>query len=173
MKKTKIIVLDALLAAIASVILSLGSLLGDLDLTFAALASVAVFIAIIEIGLSSAIAVWLATSLLSGILRPSAAVLMFACFVGLYPIIKLTSERLRPVLAWTVKIVSANVATVVITLLSELVFFPGEGYAWWIYVVMLLLANAATVMFDYVLSKFAVLYFSKLRRRIGFKDTKK
>jgi hypothetical protein len=173
MKSTKIIVIDALLAAIASVILSFGSLLGDLDLTFAALASVAVFIALIEVGLSSAIAVWLVTSLLSGILRPSAAVLMFACFVGLYPIIKLTSEKLRPILAWTFKIISVNIATVVITLLSELVFFPGESYAWWIYLLTLLLANLATVMFDYVLSKFAVLYFSSLRKKLGFKDTKK
>lgn len=173
MKSTKIIVLDALLSALASVVLCLGSLLGDLDLTFAAIASISVFIALIEIGISSAIAVWLVTSVVSAILCPSKfAVIMFACFVGLYPIIKLVSEKLRPLISWTIKILCVNIATVTFTLLARFVFFPEMREAWWIYVVTLLLANAATVMFDFVLSKFAVLYFLKLRKKLGFKDRK-
>ncbi len=168
MKKTRSVTLTALLSAGASTILCLGSALGDLDLTFAAAASIFVFFACIELSLGSAITVWAVTSAVSFILAPSKfAALMFAVFVGLYPIIKLVAEKRRPLISWTVKIVSVNVATVILGLLAKLVFFPDMNDTLWIYAVTIVLANAATVMFDILLGRLAILYFAKLRKRIG------
>lgn len=174
MQKAKIIAIDALLSALASVILCLGSLLGDLDLTFAALASLPVFWAALEINLRSACAVWIVTSVISFMLAPSKfAAVMFIVFVGVYPILKLWSEKFRPVIAWSIKLISTNVATVVLVLLAKFVFFPGMKEALWIYVATLLLANAATVMFDFLLGRLAILYFSRLRKKIGLSKGRK
>lgn len=168
MKKTRVITLGALLSASASAVLCLGSALGDLDLTFAAAASLFVFFACIEISLGAAITVWAATSVISFILAPSKfAALMFALFVGLYPIIKLISEKRRPFISWTVKLISVNLATVILTLLARFVFFPDMREAFWVYVATLVLANAATVMFDFLLGRLAILYFAKFRKRLG------
>ncbi len=174
MKKTKIIVLSALLSALASAILCLGSLLGDLDLTFAALASLPVFWAALELGMRSASSVWLITSAISFMLAPSKfAAAMFAVFVGIYPIIKLVSERYRPMISWSIKIISASVATVALTLLAKFVFFPGMKHALWVYLLMLLLANTATVLFDILLGRLAIIYFVKIRKKLGIGKNKK
>ena len=168
MKKTKIIVLSALLSALASAILCLGSLLGDLDLTFAALASIPVFWAALELGLRSACSVWLITTAISFMLAPSKfAAAMFAVFVGIYPIIKLVSERHRPLISWSIKIISVNVATVALTLLAKFVFFPGMKDALWVYLLVLLLGNVATVLFDILLGRLAIIYFVKIRKKLG------
>lgn len=168
MKKAKVIAINALLCALASVILCLGSMLGDLDLTFAAAASLSVFIAVLELGIPSALSVWAVTSIISFMLAPSKfAVAMFTLFVGLYPIIKLLAEKHRPSVAWTLKILSVNVATVVLTLLAKFLFFPGMKEALWVYAATLVLANAATVIFDMLLGKLAILYFAKIQKKIG------
>ncbi len=168
MKKNKIIVTSALLSALASAVLCLGSMLGDLDLTFAAAASLPVFWAMLELGTKPAVAVWLVTSATSFMLAPSKfAAAMFALFVGVYPILKLCSERLRPMISWSIKIISVNIATVIIILLARFVFFPGMKEAWWVYVLTLILANAATVIFDMLLGRLAVIYFAKFRKKLG------
>ena len=172
MKKTKTVALCALLSAMASSVLCLGSLLGDLDLTFAAAASLPVFWAILELGMKEAISVWLVTSAISFMLAPSKfAVVMFALFVGIYPILKLFSERFKPTLSWIIKLASVNIATVIITLLARFVFFPGMKEAWWVYVATLLLANAATVIFDMLLGRLAILYFARFRKRLGLRKS--
>ncbi len=174
MKKTKIIVLNALLSALASAILCLGSILGDLDLTFAALASLPVFWAVLELGIGSACAVWLVTSAISFMLAPSKfAAAMFALFVGIYPIIKLWSEKYRPFISWIIKIASVNIATLILTLLAKLVFFPNMKEAWWVYAATLILANAATVLFDMLLGRLAIIYFVRLRKKLGIRKNKK
>ena len=166
MKKTKIIVLNALLSAMGSALLCLGSILGDLDLTFAAAASITVFWAALELGLKSASAVWLVTSLLSTMIAPAKfAPLIFAVFVGIYPILKLVCERFRPLFSWTIKIAATNVAGVILTLIWKFILFPSEKPAWWVYVAVIVLSNITVVVFDYLLSQLAMLYFGKLKKK--------
>jgi len=149
-----------------SALLCLGSVLGDLDLTFAAAASITVFWAALELGLKSASAVWLVTSLLSMMIAPAKfAPAIFMVFVGIYPIIKLVSERFRPLISWTIKIAATNVAVVILTLVWKFILFPSLDPAWWIYVAVLVLSNVTIIIFDYLLGMLAVLYFSKLKRK--------
>ncbi len=171
MKKTKIIVLDALLAAFASAILCLGSILGDLDLTFAAAAALPVFWAALELGMKSAWSVWAVASLTSLLLSPAKfAPVIFALFVGIYPIIKLIFERFRPILSWILKLAVTNAATVLLVILSEFIFFPSMLEAWWVYALILLLANIATVLFDYLLGRIAILYYAKIKKKLHIFD---
>ena len=166
MKKTKVIVLNALLSAMGSALLCLGSILGDLDLTFAAAASITVFWAALELGLKSASAVWLVTSLLSMMIAPAKfAPLIFAVFVGIYPILKLVCERFRPLISWTIKIAATNVAVVILTLIWKLILFPSMNPEWWVYVAVIVLSNITIVVFDYLLSQLALLYFGKLKKK--------
>lgn len=166
MKKTKVIVLNALLSAMGSALLCLGSVLGDLDLTFAAAASITVFWAALELGLKSASAVWLVTSLLSMMIAPAKfAPMIFAVFVGIYPILKLVCERFRPLISWTIKIAATNVAVVILTLIWKFILFPSEKPAWWVYVAVIVLSNITVVVFDYLLGQLALLYFGKLKKK--------
>lgn len=166
MKKTKVIVLNALLSAMGSALLCLGSILGDLDLTFAAAASITVFWAALELGLKSASAVWLVTSLLSMIIAPAKfAPAIFMVFVGVYPILKLVSERFRPVISWTIKIVATNIAVVILTLIWKFLLFPSLNPKWWVYVAVIVLSNITVVVFDYLLGQLATLYFGKLKKK--------
>lgn len=166
MKKTKVIVLNALLSAMGSALLCLGSVLGDLDLTFAAAASITVFWAALELGLKSASAVWLVTSLLSMMIAPAKfAPLIFAVFVGIYPILKLVCERFRPLISWTIKIAATNVAVVILTLIWKFILFPSMNPEWWVYVAVIVLSNITIVVFDYLLGQLALLYFGKLKKK--------
>ena len=172
MKKTKVIVLNALLSATGTAFICLGSLLGDLDLTFAAAASITVFFAALELGLKSASAVWLVTSLTSMMLAPSKfAPAIFMVFVGIYPILKLVAERFRPVISWTIKIVTTNVAVVILALIWKFVLFPSLDPEWWIYVGVLVLSNVAIVLFDYLLGRLAELYFARIRKKLKIFNT--
>ena len=169
MKKTKGIVLNALLSAMGSALLCLGSVLGDLDLTFAAMAAITVFWAALELGLRSASAVWLVSSLLSMMIAPSKfAPAIFMVFVGIYPILKLVSERFRPFISWTIKIVSTNVAVVILALIWKFILFPSLDPEWWVYLAVLILSNIAIIVFDYLLSRLAELYFARIRKKLKF-----
>ena len=67
----KKMVLSAILASVGVVILWLGGLLGDLDLTFAAFASMVIVLSIIGMGIKYAILVYAVTSALCLVLFPA------------------------------------------------------------------------------------------------------
>ena len=73
MKKTKKIALSAILAALGVIILYLGALVDVLDLSVAILASFLILFCTAELGYSTALSVWLVTSLLSLLLLPNKA----------------------------------------------------------------------------------------------------
>ena len=77
-----------MLAALASVLLVLGSLVDVLDLSCAAAASLGVVYARIEYGAKWSAAVWLCASVVSLLLFPRSAPLLFALFAGPYPLFK-------------------------------------------------------------------------------------
>lgn len=89
MKRTKKITLSALFCALSVVILLLGSFLQVADIAVSMLASALLMLALIEMGQSFAVMIYLATSILTLLFLPSKFIAaVYLVFSGLYPILK-------------------------------------------------------------------------------------
>ena len=94
-KRIKRLALASLLSALSATLLIIGSVFEMLDLTVAALASVCVILAYVEMGTKYALCVWAVSSILSLVLLPSSAGIYFAMFLGFYPVFKIKVEKLK------------------------------------------------------------------------------
>ena len=124
--KIKRMTLSAMLIALGVLFLFLGSLLDVLDLSTAALASLLVVYAVLELRGAYPFALWIGTSLLGMLLLPQKSpVVFYALLAGYYPIAKAALEKRLPRwLAWILKLAIFHVALVLFALVLKL-FFPG------------------------------------------------
>lgn len=167
MRVTKKLTLSAALVALGTLFLTLGGIFGVLELTAAALASLLVVFAYIEIGSPYYWLVWLATSLLSALLFFGSTVWgVYLLIFGLYPIVKAFIERLKKAFWIPLKLVFAVLATLALMALEKLVFgvplFNTELV--WLAVLMFLGCVLAMLLFDYFLTVMIRVYISKYRK---------
>ena len=169
MRKTKKITLSAMLVALGTVFMVIGSVVEVLDLTVCALASLIVVFVYLEIGSYYPWLVWICTSLATALLYSGSVVWVEYFFVfGIYPLIKAYIERL-PRWSWlTVKLLYINAVIWLIFCVAELIlgipFLTGEGRL--MTVVLYLLMNVAFVAYDAFIGVMVRLYFAKFRNRI-------
>jgi len=156
-------------AALCCVILIGGSFAETLSLSVAALASVPILILLAEYGSVSAFACYAAASILSVILALSkSAPLEFACFFGLYPIIKRLAEKKRKPLRVIIKTFTL-IACCAVYLFSSLLLvgdnteIPEKLY----YILLPLLTAVAFVLYDRCLTLFMRIYAVRIRPRIS------
>ena len=119
-RATRQLTAAAILVALGVVFLALGALVEVLDLSMAAVASLCVAFAVIELGGKWPYLIYFAISLLAVLLLPvKTPALLFALFAGYYPIVKALLERRfsRPV-SWVFKILTFEVALGLILLLG-------------------------------------------------------
>ena len=168
MRKTKKISISAILSALSVVLLYLGSVLEVLDLSAAALASIAIVFAQIELKNPYPYLIYFTVSLLAVLLLPSKfSAMVYVFFGGIYPIIKEFAER-RPgivcllikVLGFLVLMLIASLALVYIFLLPKAELFSTY------YAVVFLLCCVTFVLYDYALTVLISLYFRRLRKKI-------
>ncbi len=163
MKKTKKLTLSATFTALSVVILLLASFLEIADITVSMVASAILVLAIIELGISYSVMIYLATSLISLMLLPQKFIgLVYLAFCGLYPIIKLKFDRLPRLLSWIVKFVYFNLAMTV-ALLGAKFIFSIELYNGIMLALYYGVANLAFVLFDILIERGCRLYFAKYR----------
>ncbi|MBR6709155.1 MAG: hypothetical protein IKL84_05700 [Clostridia bacterium] len=163
---TRRLTAGALFTALGVILLWLGAVVEVLDLSLAAIASLLTVIGVIEFGGAFPWLVWGATSLLSLLLLPvKFPALLYALFAGIYPMIKASCEKLRPLFAWPVKLSAFNTALLALIVLANFVLgLPDTGLAFTIPVFAL--ANATFVLYDVALSRLILLYLIKLRRKL-------
>ena len=98
---------------------------------------------------------------------------LYALLIGYYPMIKELIERmgkksakrgLIAVLHWAVKLVFFNAALLAVALVAIYILILPES-AEWMQITMILLANAAFVLYDIALTKMISAYFFRIRRR--------
>lgn len=167
MRRTKKITLSAMLTALSTVLLWIGSLLQYLDLTVAVFAAFLVIFAHIEMRPPWSFMIWGGTSLLSLLLFPSAAALYYAVFCGIYAILKAYFERLLRPAEWIVKIGSFNLLFAAILLLARFVFLlPEWEGGLWLTVALFALGNVAFVCYDVALTLCIRIYSQRIRPRI-------
>jgi len=168
-ENTKKMTLAAVFAALSVVLLLVGSFFDSLDLTFSALTSFLIVLAVIELGKPYPWLIYSVTSLLTLLLLPSKfAAVCYALFFGFYPIFKEMFERFRPLVAWIFKFSLFNVGFLAILLVSQ--YLLGLPDLSPFNIPLLLLGNLAFFLFDFALSRLITLYLFKFRRLLRLKD---
>ena len=149
--------------------MALGSLLQVLDITMAALASMLVIFAVIEIGGKYPFLIYAVTTLLSMLLVPyKTAPLMYMCFAGYYPLLKAVLEgRLPKMWAWVLKILAFN-AALALTLFLAIRFFAAfvVPATWYYY--LLPVCTLVFVLYDVALTRVITAYLLRWRQRFRF-----
>jgi len=173
-RKTRILTLSSLFAAISFVTLYFSSVWPTGRFGLAAFSSLFTVAAVIEAGLSPGLYIYVICSALGVLLLPDkSAPLLYALFFGYYPVIKSLIERIRPTaLQWILKLFVFNAAlTIIWFFLRSLVF----GFGGQVPGALLIYAgcNIIFVLFDYGLSK-AIGYYitnvSRIRKRTRNRD---
>ena len=168
MKRTKKLTVTALLAALSVVVLSLGSLLGTLDLTAAAIASFLTVLLHVELGKRYAVLYWAVASLVSLLLLPQNSAALFFATAGLYPLLKAVLERLPVWAEWLIKLLAFGCMLTAYILLAKFVFLlPDAALSGWLLWVLVGTATLAFVLYDIVLSRLIIYYGVRLRHRFA------
>ena len=164
-QKTRRIAFSAILSALCVLVLYVGSFFDSLDLTFAALSTLFIAFAVLEMGHPWDILIYAVSSLLSVLLLPSKfAAVVFTLFLGFYPIAKLFFERLRPLWAWLLKISLFNTCFLIVLAVCR--FVLGLGSEETVDVLLFVIGNVAFLAYDFFLSAITTLYTVKFRRRL-------
>ena len=168
--------LAALIAALGSTIIILGSMLQVLDLTVIFVAALLVLFVQIEMGAPWQILVWLVTAVISVLLAPGKfAAWEYALFAGVYPIIKNYCDRLGRILSWVLKFLISNILFFssvflflrVLGMEGDLTLF-GYTFSERQYAgLLLVLCNLIMLLFDWLLTRLTALYVFRYRSRIS------
>ena len=167
MRKTLPLTLSAMLVALGTVLFWLAGMIEMLDLTVAAIVALFVFFAHRELPRGYAYMIYAATALLSLLLMPAKfSPMVYAVFVGWYPIAKYHLDHLPRLLSWVLKLLIFNVILVAL-LVASVVFFglPNEGTV--IYLITLAAGNLSFVLYDLLLNRLLILYAARLRARVN------
>jgi len=167
-KSTQYLTASAVSVALGVLLLALGSLLQVLDITMAAVASLLVVFAVIEMGGKYPYMVYAATALLSLLLPIKTPALFYALFAGYYPILKAAVEKhLSNALGWVVKLAVFGVCLAAALFVGIKFFMPDlviDTYFWW----AVALATPVFVVYDIALSRLITLYVLRWRGRFQF-----
>lgn len=171
----------AVLAALAVVVLGIGTLIEIMDLSAAIAASAVVLLVFLCYGTRYALLTYAVISVLGILLMPqSLAVWTFAGLLGYYPIIKEKLDRLPCVLAWIVKFLLFAAVLGLCFLLFHFLILGGAGslsasfvalfggtdgtavIAW----IVLALTLVVYVLFDHCINRLRTAYRVKWHRRV-------
>ncbi len=168
MRSTKKLVLSAILSALGTVILLIGGVLNIFDLSAAALASMLMAFAYIEIGSPYTWLIWIVTTLTSALILPSSLMWVeyFVAF-GIYPIIKGVIEKQKRFLWIPLKLIFANIAFLIVIGASSFIlgvpYFESELLI--INILVYILTIVTFVVYDLCISACVRFYFARLRPR--------
>lgn len=168
MRSTKKLTVTALLAALGTVLLTLGSFIEVLDLSMAAIVSCFVVFLRIELGGGYPYLFWAVTSIATLLLVPSSSAGLLFALLGLYPLAKAVLERRSRFVEWFFKLALASVILAVFVLVAKFVLFlPDAIFSGWLLPVFLAIALTAFVLYDVALSRLIVFYSFRIRPRIS------
>lgn len=169
-QSTRKLALSSVLAALGVLMLTLGSFVEVLDLSMAALASLMVVFAVIEIQGKYPYLVFAVTAVLSLLLLPNKTpALLYALFAGFYPIAKAGLEsRVSPVPCWVLKVVIFNVCVAAAAFVAVKLLLPNAGlilaYWYWLPIV----GTPIFVLYDVALTRLISTYLQRWRVRLRF-----
>lgn len=167
MKKTRMLAISSMMAALAVAILSVGSLVESLDLSLSILAGLVILVVSTEYGDRIGLAVFLVSGVLSLLLLPiKSPAILFLALAGWYPIVQKKINLLSPILSRVLKTLIFNFVLILLLVLSF--FVTGVPEVKWVYATLFLLGNACFVLYDLLLDRVFLWYLLKLRKRLKF-----
>ena len=170
MKRTKKLTFSAMMAALSAAFMLL-SYFPYLTYAIPAAASLFIMAVVIEIDKKWAILSFIASAVIVFLTAEIESKLMFLGFLGYYPILKATVERIRkPVLEWIIKILAFNIAVVVIYFaFSGVLNVSARDFGvlgeYGIYII-LILGNAVFAVYDIALSRLAMAYMYVMHPKV-------
>lgn len=168
--QTKKITFCAAMAALA-VVFMLAAYFPYITYAVACMASLPIMVVLIEFNKRWAFLTYIVSLLPIFIFCETESKLIYLCFTGFYPILKVFIEKLNnKILEYIVKILSFNSALAVIYFIASFLFkisYSDLGelgkYGAFVFVI---LANAVFVCFDFCISKIAVYYIYRIHPAI-------
>lgn len=160
--KTGALALCAMCAALSFVLLYLGTSTAVLDMSAAVLCGLITVFLVMETGArltSCAIAVCATLSLV--ILPDKTVGILYILIGGVYPLVKPVAERLRGVRMWVLKLLTMEVS-IGIYVGAMYLFIPAETGKYLIPAAFVL-GTLCFLLYDVLLTRFAVIYFRRLR----------
>ncbi len=163
MKKTKLTAFCGMMCALSVVLMLSTSILTVLVYTVPLFTGLIVYVVSLVGTKKWGLAVFFSTSVLSILLlTEKETALVYALFFGYYPLVKSLFENLPKILALFFKFFVFNCAAVLVGVVGVLIFgVPAEEYeefGKFTIPVLLGLANVMFIMYDILLSKYAVLF---------------
>ncbi len=166
MKNTKRIAISGIMAATSVVIMYFATVTDLLSLSGVVFAAFAVMFIYIEYGGGAAVTVYGVVSVISFLILPDkVTALLYAAYVGYYPMLKAKLERLPKAWAWALKLVSVNVVMTAALILSRYVAAM-EAETPVIEAVVFILGNVVFVLADVLATRLITVYFIKYRPRL-------
>lgn len=168
MKNNKKTAFAGIFTALCVVSLFIGSLIQTLDLTSAAIGSIIILIALVELGKGWAFGVYAAASVLSLLILPyKTPAAIFICFAGFYPILKKPLNRIQPIyLSYGVRICVFNIFLTALIFVSKKLFGIEEDYLNF-GIIIYALCNVTFVAYDLALERVAVFYVTKIKPKFS------
>ncbi len=163
-----------MMCALGIVFISLGALVQVLDLTAAALCSLLIVFAYIELGAPYVHLVWLCTSLISFIIFPGSVVwLEYFLVFGFFPILKAYIEHLPSRLWLLLKLLYANCMFALLLYLEQLIFelplFTDESFFGIsgipLLCIVFAIMNITFIAYDMLITVMIRIYLFKYRER--------
>ncbi len=168
MRTTKKITLSAMIVALGVVLMSIGALVELVDLSLAAVVSLFVVFAMIEIGMPYPWLIWVCTSLITFLLFPGNTIWLMYLSFGAFPILKAYIERLPRGLWLILKLLYLNAIIVALYFLTELIFgIPLFEGALWLCIVAYVFMNIAFIAYDRLITVMVRVYFERFRHRFS------
>lgn len=162
------IVLGGLIAALSILLMLLTALFPMANIILPAIAGILLICTVFEMGEGWSFLIYAVTGILSFLILPSKSpAVYYVLFLGHYPILKSIIERLNnKTLQWIIKIAVFNVCSLSSLFIVKSLFgFPG-GILKYGLVPVIILLNAAFVVFDIALSGIVGIYGVRIRKLI-------
>lgn len=162
MSKVKRLALCALMTALATVVLFIGSVSGLLDICTAAIAALIVAFCSIELGVGYGWLVYIASGAVSLMILPAKeAAYSFTLFFGLHALLIPLFSKLPRWVSFAVRLAIMNGTLVLIYIFfRELLQMPEVG---WMKIAIFVMANAIFILSDMLYRRLLRLYFIKYR----------
>ena len=154
--------------ALAVILLYLASIVPSGRLALMCAASIGVIFLRMRCGMKTALLCYVASAVLSLVLLPEKGVsLVYILFLGYYPLIKLSTERLGNRIArWLIRLAVFNIAFAVMFRMAMALFDVWLGMFSGSCLVLTLAGNVAFIVYDFALTQVILIYLRKFDGRM-------
>lgn len=166
--KTKSIAFSGIATSVIIILLFLAGIIEVLDYTACAICSLVVTFILVEFGTSSALGVYIASSILALLILPSKiSTVLFIAFCGWYSFVKRYIERIKQPFEIILKLLLFNIVLCVIFAITKFVFMI-ENDSNITLIILLVICNVTFLIYDKLITKLIWLYTNVYRKKLSF-----